>query len=150
VWAPASELPICECRCGAPGPGATCLTPRPPPRSVAAAVLLGAALAATDAVLASDVQVGEPSAEEDAEDEVRFRAHLAAGPYAALACPFVYMRPPWPSPARIRPGGSAGDALYKLGLGLVGGVVVGRILAHGAAAAPMTRWADRERPAPGK
>lgn len=38
----------------------------------AAALLLAAALSPTDPVLASDVQVGEPTAEEDSEDEVRF------------------------------------------------------------------------------
>ncbi|MEU1750856.1 cation:proton antiporter domain-containing protein, partial [Micromonospora arida] len=38
----------------------------------AAALLLGAALAPTDPVLAADVQVGEPTDAEDSEDEVRF------------------------------------------------------------------------------
>jgi NhaP-type Na+/H+ or K+/H+ antiporter len=56
----------------------------------AAAVLLGAALAPTDPVLASDVQVGEPSAEENAEDEVRFALTSEAGLNDALAFPFFY------------------------------------------------------------
>ncbi|HYH30496.1 MAG TPA: cation:proton antiporter, partial [Pseudonocardia sp.] len=38
----------------------------------AAALLLGSALAPTDPVLASDVQVGRPGGGEDEEDEVRF------------------------------------------------------------------------------
>ena len=45
----------------------------------AAALLLGAALAPTDPVLASDVQVGEPTDEEDSEDEVRFALTSEAG-----------------------------------------------------------------------
>ncbi|MFC7643104.1 cation:proton antiporter [Streptosporangium lutulentum] len=39
---------------------------------LAAALLLGAVLAPTDPVLASDVQVGEPVDSEKADDEVRF------------------------------------------------------------------------------
>ena len=47
--------------------------------SFAAALLLGAALAPTDPVLASDVQVGEPTDVEDSEDEVRFALTSEAG-----------------------------------------------------------------------
>src|SRR5688572_310398 len=56
----------------------------------AAAVLLGSALAPTDPVLASDVQVGEPTEDEDSEDEVRFALTSEAGLNDALAFPFVY------------------------------------------------------------
>lgn len=60
----------------------------------AGALLLGAVLAPTDPVLASDVQVGEPSLEAepppDAEDEVRFTLTSEAGLNDALAFPFVY------------------------------------------------------------
>jgi NhaP-type Na+/H+ or K+/H+ antiporter len=55
--------------------------------SVAAAVLLGAVLAPTDPVLASDVQVGPPGAGE--EDEVRFSLTSEAGLNDGLAFPFV-------------------------------------------------------------
>jgi NhaP-type Na+/H+ or K+/H+ antiporter len=59
----------------------------------AAAVLLGAALAPTDPVLAGEVQVGEPATEdvdpEDAEDEVRFSLTSEAGLNDALAFPFA-------------------------------------------------------------
>jgi NhaP-type Na+/H+ or K+/H+ antiporter len=62
----------------------------------AAALLLGAALAPTDPVLASDVQVEGPTAfdeeEEqiDEEDEVRFAVTSEAGLNDGLAFPFVY------------------------------------------------------------
>ena len=56
----------------------------------AAALLLGGALAPTDPVLASDVQVGEPTDVEDSEDEVRFALTSEAGLNDGLAFPFVY------------------------------------------------------------
>jgi NhaP-type Na+/H+ or K+/H+ antiporter len=55
--------------------------------SAAAAVLLGAVLAPTDPVLASDVQVGPPGSGE--EDEVRFSLTSEAGLNDGLAFPFV-------------------------------------------------------------
>ena len=65
----------------------------------AAAVLLGAALAPTDPVLASDVQVGGPTTtgadglegEIDERDEVRFALTSEAGLNDGLAFPFVYL-----------------------------------------------------------
>jgi NhaP-type Na+/H+ or K+/H+ antiporter len=58
------------------------------------ALLLGAVLAPTDPVLASDVQVGEPtlgeSANPGAEDDVRFTLTSEGGLNDALAFPFVY------------------------------------------------------------
>ena len=53
----------------------------------AAAILLGASLAPTDPVLASDVQVGPPG--EGLEDEVRFTLTSEAGLNDGLAFPFV-------------------------------------------------------------
>lgn len=61
---------------------------------LASALLVAAALAPTDPVLASEVQVGEPSeSEEDleAEDEVRFGLTSEAGLNDGLAFPFVYL-----------------------------------------------------------
>ncbi|MFC3298398.1 sodium:proton antiporter [Arthrobacter agilis] len=61
---------------------------------VASALLIAAALAPTDPVLASEVQVGEPSeSEEDleSEDEVRFGLTSEAGLNDGLAFPFVYL-----------------------------------------------------------
>lgn len=62
--------------------------------SPAAALLLGAALAPTDPVLAADVQVEGPTTEErehiDEHDEVRFALTSEGGLNDALAFPFVY------------------------------------------------------------
>jgi sodium/hydrogen antiporter len=54
------------------------------------ALLLGAALAPTDPVLASDVQVGPPKTGE--EDEVRFALTSEAGVNDGAAFPFVHLR----------------------------------------------------------
>ena len=80
-------MPLCIAGVAVLGWWAAALTP-------AAAVLLGAALAPTDPVLASDVQVegptsGEGSHQED--DEVRFALTSEAGLNDALAFPFVYL-----------------------------------------------------------
>lgn len=57
----------------------------------ASALLLGAVLAPTDPVLASEVQVGAPSEQHhDDEDEVRFALTSEAGLNDGLAFPFVY------------------------------------------------------------
>ena len=53
------------------------------------ALLLGAAMAPTDPVLASDVQVGPPGSGDD--DEVRFGLTSEAGLNDALAFPFVHL-----------------------------------------------------------
>src|SRR5215207_4488727 len=55
--------------------------------SAAAAMLLGASLAPTDPVLASDVQVGPPG--KGLEDEVRFTLTAEAGLNDGLAFPFT-------------------------------------------------------------
>ena len=57
--------------------------------SIASAILLGAALAPTDPVLASDIQVGPPNTEE--EDEVRFALTSEAGLNDGLSFPFVHL-----------------------------------------------------------
>lgn len=57
--------------------------------SLPAAVLLGAALAPTDPVLASDVQVGPPKSGE--EDEIRFSLTSEAGLNDGLAFPFTLL-----------------------------------------------------------
>jgi sodium/hydrogen antiporter len=56
---------------------------------LASAILLGAALAPTDPVLASDVQVGPPNSED--EDDVRFALTSEAGLNDALSFPFIYL-----------------------------------------------------------
>jgi NhaP-type Na+/H+ or K+/H+ antiporter len=59
---------------------------------VAGSVLLAAALAPTDPVLATEVQVAEPveNPEQDSEDEVRFALTSEAGLNDGLAFPFTY------------------------------------------------------------
>ena len=59
---------------------------------VAASVLLAAALAPTDPVLATEVQVGEPADSEDTQDdEARFALTSEAGLNDGLAFPFTYL-----------------------------------------------------------
>jgi sodium/hydrogen antiporter len=105
----------------------------------AAAVLLGAVLAPTDPVLASDVQVGPPGqATEDvddpydAEEEVRFALTSEAGLNDALAFPFtnaaVAMAVAGAAPSNWLSDWLAVDVVYRLGVGFVAGIVVGRIL----------------------
>jgi NhaP-type Na+/H+ or K+/H+ antiporter len=94
----------------------------------ATALLLGAALAPTDPVLASDVQVGEPTDEEDSEDEVRFALTSEAGLNDGLALPFVYAAiglagaGPWLAEWLWQ------DVLLRGTLGLVGGWLLGKVL----------------------
>ncbi|MCH2548294.1 MAG: cation:proton antiporter, partial [Alphaproteobacteria bacterium] len=57
--------------------------------TLASAALLGAVLAPTDPVLASDVQVGEPS--ETKEHEVKFSLTGEAGLNDGLAFPFIWL-----------------------------------------------------------
>src|SRR6185295_19778802 len=57
--------------------------------SLGAAIILGAALAPTDPVLAGDVGVGPPGDEE--EDEPRIALTVEAGLNDGLAFPFVFL-----------------------------------------------------------
>jgi len=95
--------------------------------SVAAALLLGAVLAPTDPVLASDVQVGQPTDRENSEDEVRFALTSEAGLNDALAFPFVYAAI---GLAVVGGWGWLGewaydDLLYKCAVGVGGGLAIG-------------------------
>jgi NhaP-type Na+/H+ or K+/H+ antiporter len=101
------------------------------------ALLLGSVLAPTDPVLASDVQVGEPTvdrpADPRAEDEVRFALTSEGGLNDALAFPFVYAalavnESGW-NPSGWLGGWLAWDVVGRIALGLVGGWAVGRLLA---------------------
>jgi sodium/hydrogen antiporter len=98
----------------------------------ATAMLLGSALAPTDPVLASDVQVGEPTEDEDSEDEVRFALTSEAGLNDALAFPFVYaaiaMATVGAEPAEWILRWLTIDVLYKLAVGMVAGLVTGWLL----------------------
>ncbi|MFC4114360.1 cation:proton antiporter [Nonomuraea zeae] len=97
---------------------------------LAAALLLGAVLAPTDPVLASDVSVGEPVDAENADDEVRFALTSEAGLNDGLAFPFVY------AAIALAAVGGAGwvgewaltDVLYRIVAGVVCGLLIGRLL----------------------
>lgn len=98
----------------------------------ATAVLLGAVIAPTDPVLASDVQVGPPG--ETEEDETRFTLTAEAGLNDGLAFPFVHMAMAM-AVAGMAPSNWLGDWLlmdvgYKIIVGLIAGVIIGRLLAH--------------------
>ena len=118
----------------------------------AAALLLGAALAPTDPVLASDVQVAGPQTgddhEVDEDDEVRFTLTSEAGLNDGLAFPFVYA-----AILLATEGAVSGWALEWVGwylvakvvIGIVAGIAVGRALAYAAfhAASRSLRVAER-------
>ncbi|PRH76091.1 cation transporter [Streptomyces solincola] len=100
----------------------------------AAALLLGAVLSPTDPVLAAEVRVGEPTDAEDDEDEVRFTLTSEAGLNDGLAFPFVMA-----AVALATAAGSgwsadwighwaAVDLLGRAALGVVAGLVLGRLL----------------------
>lgn len=95
---------------------------------LASALLLGAALAPTDPVLAGDVQVGPPKTGD--EDEVRFGLTSEAGLNDGLAFPFVHLAvalclsaqsgEPWV--ARWL----GFNVLWEIGFGVAAGWLVGR------------------------
>jgi NhaP-type Na+/H+ or K+/H+ antiporter len=104
---------------------------------VASAVLLGALLAPTDPVLASDVQVGEPTdvnegEEAESEDEPRFALTSEAGLNDALAFPFVYaaiaMAEHGADPAGWLARWLAVDVAWRSAAGAAVGFAVGRLL----------------------
>lgn len=102
----------------------------------ASALLLGAALAPTDPVLASDVQVSGPTtgvvaSELDEEDEVRFGLTAEAGLNDGLAFPFVYLAIIWAGAGSL--GGWVWhwvwwDLLARVAIGVLCGIVVGWVL----------------------
>lgn len=99
--------------------------------SVAAGLLLGAVLAPTDPVLASDVQVGPPL--EGGEHPVRFALTTEAGLNDGLAFPFLYLA------LALLAAGSwstdlvtewlAIDVAYRILVGVVSGFVLGWMVA---------------------
>ncbi len=105
---------------------------------LATAVLLGAVLAPTDPVLASDVQVGEPVLEEgrlEDEDDVRFGLTSEAGLNDGLAFPFVHLALVL---AAATAAGTAGDGEWfpewlavDVGYRLLAGGVIGWLVGRG-------------------
>jgi NhaP-type Na+/H+ or K+/H+ antiporter len=95
----------------------------------AAALLLGAALAPTDPVLAADVQVGPPRSGE--EDEVRFSLTSEAGLNDGLAFPFVHLALVLAATGVASEGLAhwlAVDVVWRLGSGIAMGWFIGHML----------------------
>ncbi|MFE6861786.1 cation:proton antiporter [Nocardia sp. NPDC057668] len=141
-------MPLCIAAMAVFGWWAVALTP-------AAAALMAAALAPTDPVLASDVQVAGPttgdegSAEED--DEVRFALTSEAGLNDALAFPFVYLAIFLASGDAVRSwlgGWLAWELLGKIAIAVVIGAVVGDVLGRTLFRFPIAhaRLAERGEP----
>ena len=100
--------------------------------TAAGALLLGAALAPTDPVLASSVQVGPPQDPE--EDEVRFALTSEAGLNDGLAFPFVHLATAVAAHG-VALGAWTGDwlamsVLWKIGAGIGIGLLVGQALGY--------------------
>ncbi|QIG42125.1 sodium:proton antiporter [Nocardioides anomalus] len=102
-----------------------------------AALLLGAVLAPTDPVLASDVQVAGPQTGDDHEvdetDEVRFTLTSEAGLNDGLSFPFVYAAILLATEGAVSHWGLEWIAWYAVGKVVVGvavGIVVGRVLSY--------------------
>lgn len=100
---------------------------------IASAVLLGAVLAPTDPVLASDVQVGPPS-QGNEDDDVRFTLTAEAGMNDGMAFPFTWLAivlavsaetgEPWLAEWISR------DVIYRVMVGIIMGIGMGRLLAY--------------------
>ncbi|WP_435771491.1 cation:proton antiporter [Nocardioides sp. SYSU DS0651] len=117
----------------------------------AAAVLLGAVLAPTDPVLASDVQVAGPQTgdlEVDESDELRFTLTSEAGLNDGLAFPFVYLAILMATQGAVSSWALEWVGFYlvaKILIGVAAGILVGRLLAHIAfrSQSPSLRAAER-------
>ena len=117
----------------------------------AAALLLGAVLAPTDPVLASDVQVAGPQTgdhEVDEADELRFTLTSEAGLNDGLAFPFVYAAILLATEGAVQHWALEWVWFYlfgKVALGVLAGLLVGRVLAYVAfrSESPSLRVAER-------
>jgi NhaP-type Na+/H+ or K+/H+ antiporter len=98
----------------------------------AAAVLLAAVLAPTDPVLATEVQVGEPTEDIESEDEARFALTAEAGLNDGLAFPFTYaaiaMATVGAAPSEWLVDWLLLDVLWRLAAGVAVGIAVGWVL----------------------
>ncbi|GAA4307196.1 sodium:proton antiporter [Nibribacter koreensis] len=101
---------------------------------LASAVLLAAALAPTDPVLAADVQVGPPS--EEVEDHTRFSLTAEAGLNDGMAFPFTWLAI---ALAVVAQGGGQEnwllhwfgyDVLYRVVVGVALGFLLGKAVAY--------------------
>lgn len=97
---------------------------------LAAAVLLGAVLAPTDPVLASEVQLPGPGERDDVQDEpVRFALTSEAGLNDGLAFPLTNLAIAMAAGGSWFVGWVLDDVVVKLTVGLVAGIVLGRVIA---------------------
>lgn len=102
--------------------------------SVPSALLLAAVLAPTDPVLAAEVQLEEPTREEEPEDKRKFTLTTEAGLNDGMAYPFTYL-----AVMVAQAGGWAAlnfadwfwdKLLLKIIIGVVLGVVIGRLIGY--------------------
>jgi NhaP-type Na+/H+ or K+/H+ antiporter len=100
--------------------------------NIASAILLGAVLAPTDPVLASDVQVGPP--QKNDRHNVRFSLTAEAGMNDGMAFPFTWLAI---TIALIAGGGQKDlfewvwfDLIYRIAAGVVAGYAMGKLLAY--------------------
>ena len=102
--------------------------------SVPSALLLAAILAPTDPVLAAEVQLQEPTREEEPEDKRRFTLTTEAGLNDGMAFPFTYL-----ALMVAQAGGWAAlnfanwfwdKLLLKILIGVVIGVIIGRFIGY--------------------
>ena len=97
---------------------------------IASAALLGAVLAPTDPVLASDVQVGPPN--DVKRSETKFTLTAEGGLNDGMAFPFTWLAitlaisTNWSSQALFT--WFAYDCLYRIGVGIVVGYVIGKVI----------------------
>lgn len=98
----------------------------------ASSLLLGAALAPTDPVLAADVQVGPPL--EKRKDNVRFALTAEAGMNDGMGFPFTWLAI---SVASLGPNNAgsifewfAYDFVYKIIAGIIAGFLLGKVLGY--------------------
>ncbi len=115
----------------------------------AAAVLVAAVLSPTDPVLATEVQVGEPSEDGNGEDEARFALTSEAGLNDGLAFPFTYAAVAIAA-VGVAPGGwvlewFAVDVLWRIAAGVAAGWVVGWLLRSMFLSRPAERMGLTER-----
>jgi len=94
------------------------------------ALLIGAVLAPTDPVLATDVQVGAPN--EDNADNVKFSLTAEAGFNDGIAFPFVWLAIAW---AAINTGTEVNfgywaftNIIYRFGVAVVSGMLLGKLV----------------------
>jgi sodium/hydrogen antiporter len=98
---------------------------------VASAVLLGAVLAPTDPVLADDVQVGPPL--EKKKNDVRFSLTAEAGLNDGMAFPFTWLAITLALIAAHKADFTHWllyDLGYRIGMGVVIGFAIGRLMAY--------------------